>query len=625
VAWDGEGITDLHGNHLYTLFASSQGDWIQNDAGLPTEYIFDTLLECKAEVPDGIHIIYGASYDFNMMLGDLPTETLDKLYERGRAYWKHFRIEWRRGKSMRITDRTTSQTITIYDVVSFFQCTFVKACDDYLGDRFIEREMIVANKAARGTFTEDDNETVRKYNEAELTNLVNLMNELRERLAKVTLRPKRWDGPGAIASALLTREGIKDAMAESPKEVAEAARYGYAGGRFEVIRCGSVRGTTYEYDINSAYPSALRHVPNLAKGKWRNIGSRGPVGFNSFSIHRIKWASLSRNIRLPQPFFARLPDGRVCYPPQSLGWYWAPEVATGLAYQNQWGGELEILDGWEFIPDSEEDKPFGFIEPMYLKRMALKKAGDGAHVGLKLALNSLYGKTCQRVGWKVHPRFKTISPPPFHQLEWAGFVTSHCRATALTAALPALDKVIAFETDALFMMEALPDIPLGTYLGDWEETTFDHLAYVQSGFYFGEVDGKPFDKTRGVDRGSMTYSDVEQILSLPLRERYANASLTRFMGIGLARIHNDWSKWRKWETNPKRIFLDPAGKRVHEECEECEGEGLKPNVWHYTYPPFGSLIESSEYPIPWINPNKVMEYLDLYNAQRREDMAADYE
>lgn len=624
IAWDGEGIT-VGDKHLYTLFSSSAGDYLQDDSGLRTEDLFRCLIDRKAEDSgEGIHVIYGASYDFNMMLTDVSIETLNKLYERGRAYWRQYRIEWRRGKSMRITDRIAEQTITIYDVVSFFQCTFVKACDDYLGDRFIERDMIIANKAARGTFTEEDNETVKKYNDAELVNLVNLMTELRERLAKVTLRPKRWDGPGAIASALLSREGIKDAMEICPPAVAKAARYAYAGGRFEVIRCGNVRGRTYEYDINSAYPSALRHVPNLRNGQWKNSGIGEPKRFDSFSIHRVRWIGAPRNVRLAQPFFARLSDGRVCYPIAVEGWYWAPEVFTALNYAEEWGGSIEILDGWEFVEDNPDDKPFGFIEPMYLKRQALKKAKDGAHVGLKLALNSLYGKTCQRVGWSVNPKTKTIKPPPFHQLEWAGFVTSHCRAIALSAALPKLDKVIAFETDALFAMEEL-DVPTGNKLGEWEETQFDHLAYVQSGFYFGEVDGKPFDKTRGVDRGSMTFADVEQALSLPLKERYANASLTRFNGIGLTRMRNDWSIWQTWETSPKRMFLDPSGKRIHEECELCDSDALTPNVWHYTYPPFGSMIESAEYPIPWINPNAVMKYLDDFNAQRREDMAADYE
>lgn len=628
VMWDGEGITVENNRHLYTLFASSTGRRIQDDAGLRTRDIFTILLSEKVANPTAINVVYGASYDFNMWLGDLSRETLDKLYEQQSCYWQEFRLSWRRGKSFRITNRETGITITVYDVVSFFQCAFVKACDDYLGDQFLHRDMIVANKAARGSFTVSDNATVEEYNDAELNNGVRLMNELRARLDKVGLRPSRWDGPGAIATALLSREGIKNAMGPCPKDVAHAARFGYAGGRFEVIRCGNVEGKAYEYDINSAYPSALRHVPNLHPGQGIWIHTRSgelPDTFTTFGIYRASWHGEDANISLPQPFFCRAGDGTVAYPQMVTGWYWAPEIVTAQAYADKYGGELIVHEGWEYVPSDPDDKPFAFIEPMYLKRQALKKAGDGAHVGLKLGLNSLYGKTCQKVGAFYDPHKGVWKTPPFHQLEWAGYVTSHCRASVLFAALESLESIIAFETDALFSTTPL-SVETGSYLGQWEYTEFDHLCYVQSGFYFGRVDGLPFSKTRGVDRGSMTFEDVKDALSHDaIKDRYAEAQLTRFIGIGLARQLNDFTRWRTWETTPKHIQLDPQGKRVHEYCVECMGDGLTPNVWHYTYPPFGGMQISQEYPIPWINPNPDMSNLDDWHEQRREDMAADYE
>lgn len=626
IMWDGEGITVDNNVHLYTLFASSSGERIKNDNGLRTREIFDVVLKSKIKNPTAINVVYGASYDFNMWLGDLSRETLDKLYEQQSCYWQEFRLSWRRGKSFRITNRDIGVTVTVYDVVSFFQCAFVKACDDYLGDQFLHRDMIVANKAARGSFTTADNAVVEEYNDAELDNGVRLMNELRSRLDKVGLRPARWDGPGAIATALLSKEGVKNAMAQCPPDVMRAGRFGYAGGRFEVIRCGNVEGKAYEYDINSAYPSALRHVPNLARGKWLHTGEGElPISFNTFGIYRVEWRGLDANIHLPQPFFCRGRDGTVCYPHHVTGWYWAPEIVTGFEYVKRYGGELHVTEGYEFVPNNADDKPFAFIEPMYLKRQALKKAGDGAHVGLKLGLNSLYGKTCQKVGAFYDTRKGQWKTPPFHQLEWAGYVTSHCRASVLSAALESLQSIIAFETDALFSTTPL-SVETGTYLGQWEYTEFDHLCYVQSGFYFGRVNGLPFAKTRGIDRGSMTFEDVREALSQEaIKDRYAEAKLTRFIGIGLARQLNDFTRWRTWETTPKRIMLDPQGKRVHESCTECMGDGLTPNVWHYTYPPFGGLQHSQEYPIPWINPNPNMTDLDDFHAQRLEDMAADYE
>lgn len=603
IAYDGEGITIEDGSHLYTLFASSHGLSLTNDEGLSTREIFESLIDAKRQYPDAIHVIYGGSYDFNMWFGDISIPKMIRLYETGSTLWQEYRITWRRGKSLRITDRTDNTTIMVYDVVSFFQRPFVQACDEYLGeDEYWQsvRDMIVSNKATRGKFTVEDNAAVRDYNQSELRLLVHLMSELRARLNRVQLRPARWDGPGAIATALMQREQIKNHMHQCPIRVAEGGRYAYFGGRFEMLKNGDVWANAWEYDINSAYPSALRHVPNLSRGEWGR--ARKSYGHEDFAIFRITWETADDwPLRFPNPFPARYPNGTVYFPRRVTGWYWAPEVWEA---EFSHAGTLTIHEGWRFHPQNKDDKPFAFVEPMYLKRQALKKAKDGAHVGIKLGLNSLYGKTCQRIGWRPLPD-GGVHTPPFHQLEWAGYVTSHCRANLFHAALQNPDALIAFETDALFMREEI-SLDTGSGLGQWEETVFNHLAYAQSGFYFGEIDHVPFVKTRGVDRGSLSYSDIEgRFFS---EEPWIDAKLTRFNGAGLAKLHNNWGIWRRWETVPKRVTLDPVGKRVHrpETCYACH-EGWE-NAWHECVVPIPNLnmIESCAFPIPWINPDPDM-------------------
>jgi hypothetical protein len=179
----------------------------------------------------------------------------------------------------------------------------------------------------------------------------------------------------------------------------------------------------------------------------------------------------------------------------------------------------------------------------------------------------------------------------------------------------------------MFVTEPLP-VKVGTGLGEWEATEFDRLAYLQSGLYFGEtVKGDVISKTRGVDRGSLTYEQCQKGLrSASHDDRYVDSFLTRFIGIGLARALNDWSRWCRWETSPKRVKLEPDGKRVHDNCVECGGgNGFASGTWHETYPPLWESKESNEYPIPWINPNPHMIELDEWAAMHMEDMAADYE
>lgn len=615
IGWDGEGITRADGSHDYVMLANSLGEERISVMGLSTKACFDFLLDTAERNPDAIHVIYGGGYDFNCMFADLSRKELERVYSGKYPTVRGYRLDWRPGKSLFVSDG--KRNVTLYDVVSFFQCAFVKACDDYLGESFYERDLIVAQKEARSHFDIENVAEIRRYNDAELVNLVALMNELRERLNKVGLRPGRWDGPGAIASALLKRQNIKSAMSVCPPAVAKAARFAYAGGRFEVVRFGHVEAPAYEYDINSAYPSALRYVPNLNTGTWTYV--KGDPGNQPFALYHVVYQG--GPAMEPAPLFRRDANGSICYPTDLSGWYWSPEIEVAREYAALHGGKLTIIEA--HVYSGTDERPFSFIEPLYLKRKALKKAGDGAHVGIKLALNSIYGKLAQQIGWEPATATRPMRTPPFHQLEWAGYVTSHARATVLRAALRDLGSIIAFETDAVFSSAPL-DLPIGSGLGEFEVTEFADLTYVQSGLYFGRtVGGDTVSKTRGVDRGSLTRDQV--LDALRSGENRAEARLSRFVGAGIALAQN-FERWRRWETNPKVLTLAPSGKRQHYGCSFCElGSdrlGLTLGVWHTTVCPFLGGEHSSEFPVEWINPDEAMTEL---SELRRESAENEYE
>lgn len=626
IAWDGEGITTDDGIHRYVLLANSREDYIVNENGIPSWDAFNFLLETPA--PKGsIHVAFGAGYDINMMLSDWEEERVAYLYSRGFLSWGAYRFAWRPGKSLSV--RRGNRSVTLYDCLPFFQCSFDSACASYLGEDYPDRALIQENKALRGSFTLDDLPTVIKYNSAELRNLVTLMQELRLRLNKVGLRPARWDGPGAVAAALFKREfpniehpddrtrkvrhGFRRTAAggQVNDSAAKAARFAYAGGRFEIIRTGSVAEPAYEYDVNSAYPAALRHVPCLTHGRWRHYHGDNREG--RYALYRLSVDTQRVPQWEPGPLFCRMPDGAVCYPPNVTGWYWTPEREAAEDYIALYGGTFRVLETfmWEPAPCAMP-YPFSFIDPMFEKRRKLKAAGDGAHVGIKLGLNSLYGKTAQQVGWRpAQEKNGKLLPeriPPYHQIEWAGYVTSWCRATVLRAAMQDLSSVIAFETDALFTTRPL-NLDVGSGLGQWEETRFDSLAYVQSGMYFGRTDGgKVVEKTRGVDRGTLHLSDLHAAMAeRRASDRRMRAPLTRFNGAGIA-LAQDFNKWRKWETIVKEVSASPVtGKRLHEDCPSCQPvngrkdwTGERIGVWHETYCPVIGPQESCEYPVEWV-------------------------
>lgn len=620
---DSEGVNMPDGSHMTIMLAISDQKPLIDVHGLNTKRMLDYLYSHLRK--EDINCFYGGSYDFNMILHGKPPHGIDE--DQLRAIYSsnylskgvpvyNYRIKWMRGKSFTIIGKT--KTIEINDVVSFFQCPFIQACDQYLGE-YEGREELVREKAKRGDFRIEDVDQIDHYNQLELRLGVRLVEELRERANRVHLRPRRWNSPGAIAASLFQREHVKDALNKNiPAPVAEAARYAYAGGRFEMLKYGAVNKPVYEYDINSAYPAALTQVPNLANGHW--VHHDGYVQAK-FAVYKVEFHGSMDNAALPAPLFRRGSNGTVAFPLNVETWAWTPEVEMLRTYCEQIPGtEYAIHETWEYVPAPGDPKPFAFVNKLYAERQNLKAVGDGAHMAIKLALNSLYGKTAQQVGWVRATKDHPVRTPPFHQLEWAGFVTSWCRAKVLEAALKAPDKIIAFETDALFSEVEL-DLPVGPGLGAWEVTEFSSLTYVQSGHYYGTLaDGKEVIRCRGVDKGFIDRDAVERELNAPIEYRYLEAQLTRFYGAGIALARGVKDYWCKWITEPKTLSLFPTGKRVHIHCDKCTEEPFQLGVWHTTVCPILGG-PSFEYPVAWINPDPNMTELEeMRSAEPWDDV-----
>lgn len=627
VAIDGEGYNTPSGDHYYALLAISGVEpLVALDRRLTTQEILDYLWE---NLSDGaINVIYGGSYDFNHWVRDLGRIKLDALYHsnfmgKGIA-WGEYRLKWMRGKQFQII--RGDRVVTINDTVSFFQQPFVGACDLYLSENPVwqaSRETIVREKLRRGVFRPDELENIGAYNQLELDVLEQLIGELRSRLNKVGIRPRRWNSPGAIAAALFLREGVKAHRSETvPEYAARAARFAYFGGRFEVLKYGITNSCAYEYDVNSAYPRALLELPSLRDASWQKMDGDG--GSFPFALYHIRYSNAEpANLNLPGPVPVRGKNGTICYPMNADTWIWSPEMETLRAYCEKVSGAAYHVIETVVCTPSNSVKPFAFVAALYKMRQALKKAKDGAQLGIKLGLNSLYGKLAQQVGWIPATKDKPAKIPPYHQLEWAGYVTSHCRAAVLGAALEDLSSVIAFETDALFTTHPLTNLTIGTNLGDFELTEFTDLTYIQSGHYY--ANGNGVAKYRGVDRGFLTRSVVEEsmvkdpnIMVEQGKKLYPGnthpAKLTRFFtaGIALAR-RGGMELWCKWREEPKMLALEPAGKRRHGPCW-CEADGpagtvpLVAGAWHTTHCPVSRAV-SSEYPVAWINPDPNMKEL----------------
>jgi hypothetical protein len=570
IAWDGEGITsdipidDSTNEHYFIMLANSVGDCIRAEQKrLGTLACFRMLLDCAMRYPRAIHVVYGGSYDMNCMLYDLPRNKATELAKEGSVIWKGFFIQFYPRRSLTIRYRGVS--ITLWDVVGFFQMKFEKAVVQWLGKDYPGLAIISEGKLKRTEFQHADLDFMQKYNNAELEALVQIMQRFHNAVDSLGLCLSRWDGAGSIAAAILKKKGFKKSLPpETPQAVELAARHAYFGGRFELGQYGIHEGESYGYDINSAYPSVFRTMPNLSVGRWTKIDTASANAcrrITPFSLVHIRW-NLPRIRYGPFPY--RNHNGLVIYPVNGENWVWGSEYLAYLdTIPDRPDWEVELVEAWVFTPYTKE-LPFEWVDEYYHQRQEIVNGTSnlpyGAQMVLKLGLNSLYGKTAQSLGYQ--PERQKL--PPFHCLLYAGYITATTRAMLWKATMQAPDSIIMLATDGILSTTPL-DLPISSNkeLGYWEKSEYDLICAIQSGVYITGHKGEYKFKKRGLDSDD----DVSVFLN-GVKRHWAdkdstytklNVPQTRLIGLKTA-ISSDefWNRRASWYHHSHQLLMHPG-------------------------------------------------------------------
>lgn len=564
IGWDGEGVTTKDGMHRYVLLMDSTGRELFNPEGISTRQGFEFLLQ--GIKPNRIHICFASGYDINKLLKDVPKNRLQELWDsQDHTSWGKYRMRYRKAKNFWLGDVRGS--LTLWDVFSFFQCSFVKALDSYFPEEKDNEELIAIRemKARRSQFQLADIDSIRYYCGLELKWLVRLMERLREHMRLVNLKLSRWDGAGAVASCLLKRERTKDHQNQNLESIERALR-AYYGGRIETTCVGATKGPIYQYDLRSAYPSIISILPSLREGTW--LKHDIPRLESSFSLVKVEWDFSNDYPFYPLPF--RSKNDSILFPKNGRGWYWGVEANDAKQFAKLFGGSITLLESYSYVRKSGSSTPFTFVENLYRERNTFRKNGNGAEMVLKLGLNSLYGKFQQQLGGTIE-KF-----PTYFQPEWSGYITAATRAKLLRAACIFPNSVLMFATDALFTTKKLP-LKLGENLGEWEETVYDGIIIIQPGVYYLIKDGKATIKSRGF--GLEALADHRPVISAWKRGRTSiPIPTTRFVTLGSAlaspKLFEEWGQWR---TVDRELCLDGYNAKRHmilpEDIPKC-AEGL---------------------------------------------------
>lgn len=503
---------------------------------------------CQAMEPGKLHVAFGFEYDATMILRDIGEDRARRLYSendrpvaRGPryVYYRDFAIAAQPGHYFSVARLQPNpdpekpplgivpgSTRTVYETMRFFQRNFVTALEMFDVGTPGERAAIKAEKKRRSTFRQMTRR-IRQYNADECRLLALLMEKFRAMAIAAPngiddsgIVPATWNGPGKMAAALFkiwrvprlysqTSESQRDRASEldfkilnPPNGLIPAAQEAYYGGRFENPAVGRLpKG--YVNDINSAYPAAMAGkigpgLPCLIHGRWHRF--KGDPPDDGLYLAKIEYAHHDTTAK--PAHLCGLPHrdrhGRLSWRVSGGGTYWSVEMTSAKLLG------LKVLashGGWAYEKRCD-CKPFPLIEGLYNRRLELGKTAAG-HT-LKLVINSLYGKTAQRIG----------GGGPFTNHIYAGLVTAIVRAELNKVIALDPKSVVMLATDSVVTLRPLP-IDIGKGLGQWsvEETDGD-MFVVQPGFGWWIKGGKSVIKTRGVP---------ERFINGPVRRRFMKA------------------------------------------------------------------------------------------------------
>lgn len=596
VGWDTEG-TNVDATPF--LFGCSTGDRIA-EPSIPSKRMLELILTVEAAMPNAIHVIYGGEYDFNMILRDLPLKFLLELRRTGKVKWEGYRLEHIPRKWFVVAKDGVSAKI--FDVISFFAAPYIVALEEHKVGTDEQRDRIRRGKADRRGFTFRDIDYIEPYWWDEVSLLPVLMDGMRESFYRAGVFIHHWHGPGAIARYMLREHHIKSAKSECPEVVREAARYAFCGGRFESFQAGLHDGEVWNADINSAYPYAATMLPDLSSGRWRYQGTvdKSAIDPHIFALYHISYrkpnSSRTDLCVEPQPLFRRFHDDRVTWPNSVTGWYWSPEAST--IRDNPYA---KVLEAYVFVDDGS--KPFGWLQEYYDHRLSLQRMADPMELAFKLGPNSVYGQLAQRAGWE-----RTRKAPPYHQIEWAGYITSWCRAMVYLAAMKSWTEnaLISIDTDGVFATAPIQDSALlngsGMDLGQWKVKSVPGMLNWQSGVYWiNSGTDWSLKKARGAPKGQIGFDLALEALGNDLAPiEYVRQEL---IGYRYA-LRNDMREWRYFVEKPRQLQFGGSAfsKRWHNPrgCRKCRsGDAFS---MHDLYPASSGFTvddHSTMHVLPW--------------------------
>jgi len=444
------------------LIADSDGRYLDK---ITPKSVIDWLFSKKYH--GSWNFFYNLGYDAEVILKLLGSELYRYRVTRKLDFWYDgFHLEYFPGKSLRI--KKGHHTVSFFDIMQFFGGSLSNVYQKNIKELPQEYLEIKNKRSEFSTWYYNHNKKkIRNYciTDCELT------KELSEKWISLfhnafSFYPAKWTSSGYLAEKVLINNGVYLPKFNSiPYEIQELAYKSYFGGRIELIKRGYI-GKAYLYDINSAYPDAIANFPDITNGKWikrKSIHKDAKLGF--FKIQ----------CDVPDDFivgpFAFKANNVILYPSGKFVTYCTLKELQACKSNSLY----RIHEGYQFITNFDIYPYKKFIERLYKKRLKLKQDDNPLQMPIKIILNSIYGKTGQKINRVMGNLFNPVM---------FAYITGYTRAKLYDFVRKnGLEKeIVAFATDSICTTKKL-DLDSPT-LGDFSyDGKSDDTFYLQNGFY----------------------------------------------------------------------------------------------------------------------------------------------
>jgi len=525
--------TETHGGDIF-LIADSDGQFLDE---ITPDLCLDFLFSRRFQ--GTWNFFYYLTHDAEVIL-KLLGEELNSYKKTGslRFSYEKYVLDYIPGRRLAI--RKGNKSAVFFDIAQFYHTSLVDAYTKNIG-RLPEDYLLM--KKIRSEFSPRfyiRNKTkVRNYCIADCIYTKQLAKHWIELFYNITLfYPARWISSGYLAGKVLKNNDIDVPKFDSvPYSVQELAYRSYFGGRFEILKRGFI-GTVFLYDINSAYPYALTKIPDITKGTWissKKIQNDAVLGFFKVLIDVLDTQYI--------PPLAFRANHNIIFPSGKFVTYCT--LADLLACKNV---KYKILESFQFIPDVLVFPFKDFIEKMYTKRVQLQQNDDPRQLPLKILLNSIYGKTGEKVNGRIGNLFNPVlfaTIPGITRAQLYEFVCTN-----------GLEKeVVSFATDSICLTRDLgiDSKELGQYSLKAKATDG---FFLQNGFY--RLNGKW--KQRGL--GHLGAKDIEHLVTYEKNEKlFYKFKMTRSGRLRSSILQNSISEIGKFKTIEREVNLNADRKR----------------------------------------------------------------